>query len=374
MSEGGAFRGPVTISLAVLAVIGWGFALYVFSEKSKLQTQLTQHTQTSGTLQSLRAEVETLTSDKGRLTEEGEAAGASLSESQEQLALVQQQIASAQDERDHTQSDLDEIEEQLAPLRRELESFDSARAEAEQRLSASTQELASVGERLTGARANEADLQQQLSVLTDEAAQLTVESAEAESRVQEARDAEASLQASLTAATAEFERMTAEQSTMTKEILEMTQHRDLLAADNAAAAEQRQSVQTVVTQLTQDLAARSQQLAEVEQRINDLQLQNASPVTSEVTLKPGTYTAGSLKMTFEDDGQFILRNDTRGEEVTGRYSVNDALLTLVEAQGDIGTNSFPMMCALRQSDEGLVLERSGDGVCPLAGLKIEALE
>lgn len=380
MNENGAFRGPLAISLAVLAVIGWGFALYLFSEKSKLEKELTQHTQTSGALQTLRAELETLTSDKGRLTEEGDAAGAALSESQQQLAQVQQQIASEQEEREQAQSDLAEIEEQLAPLREELEGFEAVRSEAEQRLSVGTQELASVGERLTEARAIEADLQQQLSVLTDEAARLTAESAEAETRVQEARDAEASLQASLTAATAEFESMTAEQSTMTQEILEMTQHRDLLAADNAAAAEQRQSVQTVVTQLSQDLAARSQQLAEVEQRINELQSQNgssvtnASPVTSEVTLKPGTYTAGSLTMTFEDGGQFILSNETRGEEVTGRYSVSDARLTLVDAQGDIGTNSFPMTCALRQSDEGLVLERAGDGACPLAGLKIEALE
>ncbi len=91
-----------------------------------------------------------------------------------------------------------------------------------------------------------------------------------------------------------------------------------------------------------------------------------------MTLEPGVYTAGPLAVALGDDGRFVMRNDSRGEEVTGSYAVNDGLLTLMEAEGDIGTTPFPMTCALRRSPDGLVLEHAGVVLCPLAGLTVEA--
>jgi len=374
MSESVAFKGPVPILLAIAAVIGWGFSLYLFSTLSNLETELAQQNQAVGTLQSLRGEVTTLTSETDLLTGERDTAAAGLSEQQQQLTQLQDQISVAETELAQKRSAMTAIEQQVAPLREEIADFDTARSEAEQRLSDSTEELADVGERLTEARASEAVLQQQLSVLTDETARLTAESSDAETRVQEARDAEASLQSALTSSTSEFERITAERDVLSQEVQDLTRRGDLLAADNAAATEQRSSVQAVVTQLSEDLAERSGLLVEVEQRIADLQAQKLPAAAPDVTLEPGAYTAGPLTMTLSDDGRFVLRNEARGEEVTGSYAVNAGRLTLTEAEGDVGTTPFPMTCALRQLGGRLVLERAGEGLCALAGLTVEAQE
>ena len=63
MSDGRVFNGPVPILLAIVAVIGWGFALYSANQRSNVQTELAQQNQAVGTLQSLRGEVTTLTSE-----------------------------------------------------------------------------------------------------------------------------------------------------------------------------------------------------------------------------------------------------------------------------------------------------------------------
>jgi len=374
MSQSTAFKGPVPILLAIAAVIGWGFVLYLASQQSDLKAELAQQNQAVGTLQLLRDEVTTLTSETDRLSGERDAAGAGLAEQQDQLTSLQQQIATVDAEFQQKQSDLASIEQQAAPLREEIAGFDTARAEAEKRLSDSSQELADVGERLTEARSGEADLQQQLAVLTDEAARLTNESSAAEARVQEARVAEASLQARLTSASTELGRIPAERDSLSKELQDMTTRRDLLTADNAAATEQRDSVQTVVTQLTEDLAARSQQLADIERRMGDLQARETPPVSTDVTLAPGVYTVGPLALTLGDDGRFVLRNDIRDEEITGTYTVIEARLVLTDAVGDIGTTPFPMTCALRRSGDDLVLDQAGDDLCALSGLTLESPE
>jgi predicted nucleic acid-binding Zn-ribbon protein len=374
MREGGAFKGPLPILLAIAAVIGWGFALYLVNARSSLQTELAQQNQSVGTLETLRGEVTALTLETDRISGERDAVGAGLAEQQQQLTGLQDQITAAESELEQKRSGLTEVEQQVAPLRAEIAGFDTARTEAEQRLSASTQELADVGERLTEARASEAVLRQQLSVLTDETARLTAGSSEAETRVQEARDAEASLQTTLTSATTDLDRITAERDALSQELQDMTQRRDLLAEDNAAATEQRQSVQAVIAQLSEGLAARSQQLAEVERRMAVLQARETPVDDSELTLEAGTYTVGPLMMTIGDDGGFVLRNETRGEEVTGTYAVNEGILTLSEASGDVGETPFPMTCALRQSADGLVLEQAGDQLCALAGLSLQAAE
>jgi predicted nucleic acid-binding Zn-ribbon protein len=406
MSETGAFSGPVPKLLAIAAVIGWAFALYAFNTQSNLQVELMRQNKAVGTLKSLQDEVTVLTTDTDRLTGERDVVGADLTTQQEQLAALMEQISTADIDLGQRQSELTTLDEQVSPLRDEIAAFDTARTEAEQRLSTSTQELADVGERLAEARTIEAEVQKQLSSLTDETARLTAESSDAQMRVQEARDAEASLQSTLAAATDEFARIKSERDTLSQAIDGMTQRRDQLVADNSAAAEQRESVQAMVTQLTEDLAARSQQLAEVERRVTDLQTQedadpmaqeaitpdgqeNTDPAAqdstdtpaqenaadgSDVSLKPGVYTVGPLAVTLDDNGGFVLRNETRGEEITGSYAVADGNLTLSEPEGNIGTTPFPMTCALRQSEQGLMLEQSGDAPCALAGLSVEAQE
>ena len=167
----------------------------------------------------------------------------------------------------------------------------------------------------------------------------------------------------------------------------MAERRDTLAAETAAATEQRQSVQAAVTQLTEDLAARSQQLAQIERRMSEqLQSQEASAAAPEGTepaaqegaepaaeaeLAPGTYSAGAVVVTLGEDGRFVLRNDASGQEVTGSYATEAGRLTLSEAKGDVGRTRFPMTCSVKQSDGGLMLEETGDEPCALTGLTLE---
>jgi septal ring factor EnvC (AmiA/AmiB activator) len=372
--------GPVPVVLAIVAVVGWGFALYLFTARSELQSELTRQNLAVGTLQSLQGEVVTLTSDRDRLMGERDTADAGLVERQQQLTQLQDQTTTAEGDLAQRQADMTAVEGQLEPLRAEIAGFDTARAESEQRLTESTQELADVGERLAEARAIEADLSQQLAALTEEAASLSADSSEAEARVQEARDAEASLQTAMVAAATELDRITAQHDDLANAVAAMTERRDMLAADNAAASEQRQSVQAIVTTLSEDLAVRSQQLAEVEQRMADLQAQDApsdgEPAESveEAGLAPGNYKAGPFALTLDDAGQFTLTNAAREGEITGRYEIGEDRFTLTDAEGGVGTAAFPMICAVASSESGMMLSRAQEGQCPMAGLTLALQE
>ena len=151
-------------------------------------------------------------------------------------------------------------------------------------------------------------------------------------------------------------------------------------------------MQAIITQLSDDLATRSQQLADIEQRITDLQDQSVqddqetqvqdaqvqesfnqdaevqSNEQAETTLAPGSYSSGAISMILAEDGQFTLSHEGRGEEVAGRYEVSEGQLMLTDATGDIGTTVFPMTCGVDRAEASFALVQVGDQECPLAGL------
>jgi len=368
------FTKPVPVILMFVALIGWIFAIYLLTARANLEEELAQQTQAVGTLDTLRVEVATLSSETARLSNERDIARTGAAEQVQLLRGLEQQIAVAEDDLTRNQTELNAVQQQVAPLRAEIVAFDTARTDTELRLAEVTEELASVGQRLTEARASEAEIQQQLLVMTDETARLTADSADAEARVQEARGAEADLQTRLVAETETFERMTSERDALARELEDLTLRRDVLAAENIAASEQRQSLQSVVTQLADDLATRGQQLAEIEQRISDAQLAEVTPPQSDVTMAPGSYTVGPLVLTLGADGRFGLRNDARGQEVIGTFTATQGRLTLTEPEGDVGATPFPIICSMVETAEGLILEGAGDESCAMSGLAIEAQE
>jgi hypothetical protein len=246
--------------------------------------------------------------------------------------------------------------------------------EAEQRLFASVQKFADVGERLIGARAGEALLQQQISVLTNETARLMAGPSQTETWVQKRQETQRPLCNRSDVGDNRSFRITAERDALSQELQTTAWRRDLLAEDAATATEQRQSEQAVNALLSEGLAARSQQLAEVERRMDVLASRETTINDSELTLKPGGCTDSPLSMTLGDDGGFVLRNDTRGEEITGTYAVNEGLPRLSEGSGNAGETPFPMTCALRRSADGLVLETAEDQLCAVSGLKLQAAE
>jgi TolA-binding protein len=172
----------------------------------------------------------------------------------------------------------------------------------------------------------------------------------------------------------------------------MTQRRDQLAADTLAAEEQQQSVQAIITQLSDDLATRSQHLSDIEQRIADLQDQSeqddqqtqvqdtqdqessdqdaeAQPnEQAATTLAPGSYSSGAISMILAEDGGFTLSHAERDEEVAGLYEASEGQLTLSDAKGDVGTTIFPMTCGVQRAEAGFTIAQVGEQVCPLAGL------
>lgn len=387
-------KRPIPIILGIFAVVGWIFALVLLGERTNLRIALTDQTEAVGTIEKLQGEANEVSSEVEALVELRDEINAEITTQQSNLSSLQDDVATAQSSLDQAKSEQSAIEDQIAPMREEIAGFDAARAEAEKNMTDATQALAEVGDRLTEARETQAALQQQLSLLTDDTSRLAQEASDTEARVQEARDAEAASQAAVATATEQLDRITAERDTVSKALEDLTQRRDHLAADNTVAEEQRQSVQAIVTQLSDVLASRSQHLSDIEQRIADLQdpgtfeqgsqdspmqeqeisdhgAQARSEEQAAMTLEPGYYTGRAIEMMLAEDGRFTLSNADRGEEVTGRYEVSGGQLTLSDAEGDVGTTTFPMTCGIQRAETGFAFAQVGEQICPLAGLELE---
>jgi hypothetical protein len=54
-------------------------------------------------------------------------------------------------------------------------------------------------------------------------------------------------------------------------------------------------------------------------------------------------TAGSVTLRLEPDNRFVFRDES-GRSVTGRYAFTEGVLTMQDAQGDVGQARFPMSC------------------------------
>ncbi len=375
-------KRPIPIMLGIVAIVGWIYVIVLLSERTDLRTDLVEQTQTVGTVEDLRREATALTSETDALKTQRDEVSAEITTQQSSLSNLESEVAAAQSNLDQITSEQSAIADQITPMREEIAGFETARAEAENNLTAATQELADVGNRLTEARASQAQLQEQLSVLTDDTSRLAQEASDAEVRVQEARAAEAASQTAVATATEQLEGLTAERDTVSKALEDMTQRRDQLMAATTAAEEQQQSVQAIITQLSDDLATRSQYLADIEQRITDLQdqsVQNDQDTQDQdteaqpheqaaTTLAPGSYSSGAISMILAEDGRFTLSHAERDEEVAGRYVASEGQLTLIDAKGDVGTTIFPMTCGVQRAEAGFALAQVGEQVCPLADL------
>ena len=76
---------------------------------------------------------------------------------------------------------------------------------------------------------------------------------------------------------------------------------------------------------------------------------------------------GKITAIFATDGTFRMENRGTGHAVKGTYALSDGILTLSEAEGDLGKAQFPMRCAITPQDAGFALAED-DGTCTfLAG-------
>lgn len=391
------FNRPVPIGLAALALLGWILMIYFWVSRAALQDELSQMQDNVGTIEVLEEQVAQLQADTQNMVVESQTAAAARDETQAQLEALEQEAQALEQQVDARQTALSGLEAELAPLRTELGSFEERLAEVEQSFATRTQELNDVGERLEAARNREAELQASLATLTDETAQLAAQSAEAEQRIQTAREAEASLENELIGARDEIERFAQERTRLQQTVAVLTRRAEELAGDNAAAVQQRDALQGVVTQLATDLAERGEQLAALEARIAQYQqmadeaaqaaFDARTQETDGATLPadadapqddaqaavfgPGEYALGSLTAVFAPDGTFRLSNPAQGTSIQGQYRAEEGILILENATGDIARETFPVECDLVLIDGQITLEAQNGSCRAFDGLVLE---
>lgn len=218
------------------------------------------------------------------------------------------------------------------------------------------QELAEVGQRLESARAQEAATRETVSQLTDEAARLASEVSGAEQRVQQAREVEAGVQEQLNSARLEFSRLAEERISLDQGVADLSARREQLTADITAADQQRAALQAQVTEIASNLSTRTDELAELERRIADLQTEGAAlSQAAAVGIRPGEYAVGPVTAFFASDGTFRLSDADAARHVTGRYAVESGVLTLSDAVGATGGARFPMRCRIEPQTNGFRL-------------------
>jgi len=131
---------------------------------------------------------------------------------------------------------------------------------------------------------------------------------------------------------------------------------------------QRDTLQPQVDQLSQAVTERGQELSQMEQRIADAVQQADNAANFGRFTVSGEGAAQGLTLTLNEDGSFSLEN-RGGRTVSGDYTLDDQQLVLSNANGDLGSATFPMTCPIARNDNGFAINQA-EG-CALAGLQFE---
>ncbi len=266
-------QGPMTWSLAALAVVGWAAAGWVWvsgsSERndlatqledtrnvqSDLQTRLSQQIETSGAFEEVTA---SLREAEARL----EIVTGEITAAETELADAQGRLESATAERDAAAAETERLQAQAEPLEATLATFEKDAAEAEKRIAESRQTLTDIGARIEEARGREAELQASVAELSEEVARVSEEAAGAAAEAQEAREAEARMLEQLRAAQ-ETERLEEERGYLEQNVTALISRRDSLSETARSLADQREQLEAIVTDLSEKVSARQERIEEI---------------------------------------------------------------------------------------------------------------
>lgn len=360
----------IGISVAAVALLGWLLALYFWSASAQSENALAQQRSMVGSVAEIETRLGVLRSEAAQAeiardqgTSELVALLRQLDETRADVAALTSQAQALRDERQSLETDLSAGRDELGVL-------DDSIAQARQVVADTSQEIADVGARLEEARVQEADYQARVADLSAQVAQMTADASEAQQRVQAAREAEASLEQMVVTARQELAAIENTQAVVEQSVATLVQRRDLLAADIAAAEEQMRVRQAMVVELSQSLVERGEHLADLEARIAQLQDQVGQPARAAAAglIIGAPYAHGAVAATFAADGTFRMSNSRTGEAVSGAYSLSENILTLSEAEGDLGEAAFPMRCRISAEATGFTLADE-DGSCSfLAGV------
>ena len=183
----GFFRQPLAVGLSIILVLALVVALWAFTSRSSLRSQLERDqvqradlAQRLGDLQSRVASVELVNARTEQAKEQFAEYEAARKRAEEQLVRMQVELRKWMEEdeqrRSHLTAELGNVEESLRARGRDL---------------------ADVGERLLAAQRNEAELRTIIDRLNGEAAEGAAQVASAERRLQEAQQDEAQVQEQL---------------------------------------------------------------------------------------------------------------------------------------------------------------------------------
>ena len=381
------WRDPLTLSMTVLAVIGWGAVILIWvlssreqssasgrlaeieSERARLTTALQQQQETSGTAESLRTQIASGQQELSALTAQRESVQSELDAASARLQGAEAELTARNDELSRALAELETTSESVTTSQREL-------TVSQESLAQSTAELSAVGARLESARADEAAARQTLAQLSTDAAASSQQVADLERRLQQAREADAGAQQKIDEARRAQEELAQDRAALEDALAELEVRRGSLAEEVARAEQERTEIQTQITGLADTLAGRGSELAALEARIAEAQLQaEAAMSTSTAGLSPGNYIGRApggavITASFGADGTFTM---SRGgdiararEDIVGRFSIEDNSVTFTEASGDLGAATFPMTCATEPTPNGFLVSDEASG-CALQG-------
>jgi len=348
----------IGIAVVAVALIGWILAIYFWSVSSTAQRDLQRQQTMIGSAEELEVRVTTLRADSAEAEAERQGIVTALAELQQRFEVAQAEV-SEMETRTHTLRDEQEtLQLQITEGTSEIAEIEEELARSREQITETTQELADIRTQTQEARSEQTELQAAIADLTVERTRLTEEVTQAESFLEAARTEEAQLQEQATQARQEIEEMEGTRGELEGTIATLEQRRDTLEADTGVAEEQIEQVQQLVVELTGQMAERGEYLAELETRIAAAQQQAASPVQVETQgLVPGLrYVYNQIVASFDDDGRFHMTNLQSGEAVVGAYALEDGMLTLSEAEGDLRVAQFPMRCAVTEQAGGFTLE------------------
>jgi hypothetical protein len=132
--------------------------------------------------------------------------------------------------------------------------------------------------------------------------------------------------------------------------------------------DQRNSLQPQVEELTRTLSSRSTELEALEQRLANAIAEGDKAASTGTFRATDDGSARGLTLTLSPDGSFDMES-RNGQEVRGRYTLENDQLVFSDASGTVGGASFPMRCPISRTESGFSI---GDAEgCLLAGVSFE---
>lgn len=386
----------VPAALAVVAAGGVGFGAYMLNERNAALEQLGHQAELGGSI----ATLETRLAGLAARSKEGE----------EALAAARSQLEGAEAELLTVRTEHDRLAAEVGPMREEIAGFDTRRDEAEKAAAKAVADFGAAETRLkeltaredalratvTGLAAEVQDLDRRMEGLRAESGQLVAAAQAAERQRSDLQGMVEMLAEVL--ATRGKELVDLEHKIGTYELKAPTEGpADSVPAGETGEAAPADGADAAVPETAGDSAgaeastepapaepapsepASDEPAAaeapvaapEPEAAAPDQPATEAAPAEAAAAdvpdLGPGSYAIGPLEVTFASNGRFTMRNTELGTMVPGRWRVEDGQLTLLEPKGVSSSSSFPMICRMVATDDGIALEKPDQGACPLAG-------